>query len=310
MTRRRAAIAVAVLSAAVVSAAAVAWLASPSAQGLQTRVALRLRGTTGRVVTASAVAPSLRAAVVATEDERFYAHHGVDVLGVLRALPYDLTHLSLAQGASTITEQVAKLLYLHGNDHNPWRKLEDATVALKLEGRYGKEQILAAYLDSVYFGEGAYGAAAASERYFGVRPAQLDTAQSSLLAGLIQAPSAYDPRLRPGLARTRQVDVLRSLVRNGYLTDEEAAAALAQPLHLRGGGTLAAVRGVDLAPGPAFTWWQLWIGAAIALAGTAMLAAIRFGVLGRTHARLVMKVASIALLVVGVGVAIRAFRTA
>jgi len=310
MTRRRAATAVAALSAAVVSAVASAWLASPSAQGLRTRVALRLRGTTGRIVTASAIAPSLRAAVVATEDERFYAHDGVDVVGVLRALPYDLTHLSLAQGASTITEQVAKLLYLHGNDHNPWRKLEDATVALELESRYGKEQILAAYLDSVYFGEGAYGVAAASERYFGVPPARLDTAQSSLLAGLIQAPSAYDPRRHPGLARARQVDVLRSLVRTGYLTDEEAAAALARPLRLRGGDTLAAVHGVDLAPGPAFTWWQLWAGAAIALAGTAMLAAIRFGALGRAHARLVLKLASIALLVVGVGLAVRAFRTA
>jgi hypothetical protein len=90
------------------------------------------------------IAPILRQAVVATEDERFYRHHGVDLIGVLRALPYDLAHFSLAQGASTITEQVAKILYLRGNDHTLWRKLEDAAVALKLEGRYGKEQLLAA----------------------------------------------------------------------------------------------------------------------------------------------------------------------
>src|SRR5262249_42018545 len=160
--------------------------------------------TGGRVVPLSAVAPALQHAVVATEDERFYGHHGVDVVGVLRALPYDATHLSLAQGASTITEQVAKLLYLNGDDRTPWRKLQDAALALKLENRYSKTQILDAYLDSVYFGEGAYGAWAASARYFGVSPAHLGTSQASLLAGLIQAPSAYDPRRHPALARERQ----------------------------------------------------------------------------------------------------------
>ena len=136
------------------------------------RVQTRLKATGGRIVALSAVASALRDAVVATEDERFYRHDGIDLLGVLRAVPYDVVHLSFAQGASTITEQVAKVLYLDGNDHSPWRKLEDAAVALKLEGRYGKEQILAAYLNSVYFGEGAYGVWAASERYFAVRPAQ------------------------------------------------------------------------------------------------------------------------------------------
>ena len=80
----------------------------------------------GARVAARAIAPILREAVVATEDERYYRHHGIDLIGVARALPYDLVHLSLAQGASTITEQVAKLLYLGGNDHTPWRKLEDA----------------------------------------------------------------------------------------------------------------------------------------------------------------------------------------
>ena len=106
-------------------------------------------------------------------------------------------HLSFAQGASTITEQVAKVLYLNGNDHSPWRKLEDAAVAVKLEDRYDKEQILGAYLNSVYFGEGAYGVWRASRRYFGVSPRSLDLAQASMLAGLIQAPSAYDPLRDP-----------------------------------------------------------------------------------------------------------------
>lgn len=96
-----------------------------------------------------------------------------------------------------------------GSDHTLWRKLEDAALALKLEGRYLKEQILAAYLNSAHFGEGAYGAWAASARYFGVRPLNLNTSQATLLAGLIQAPSAYDPIAHPVAARTRQVEVLR-----------------------------------------------------------------------------------------------------
>src|SRR5215471_5580490 len=169
-----------------------AWLTSPSGVGLDARVHARLRAGGSRAVPLDRVAPILRQAVVATEDERFYRHHGIDVLGVLRAVPYDLVHLSFAQGASTITEQVGKVLYLGGNDHTPWRKFEDAALALKLERRYSKEQILAAYLDSAYFGDGAYGIRAASERYFGVSPARLGTAEASLLAGLIQAPTADD----------------------------------------------------------------------------------------------------------------------
>ena len=121
-----------------------AWLTSPSGDELDARVSARLRTGGGRPVALDRIAPILRQAVVATEDERFYRHHGVDLLGLLRALPYDLAHLSLAQGASTITEQLGKVLYLGGNDRTPWRKLQDAALALKLEGRYSKEQILAA----------------------------------------------------------------------------------------------------------------------------------------------------------------------
>jgi penicillin-binding protein 1A len=258
----------------------------------------------------SAIAPALQHAVVATEDERFYHHHGVDVLGVLRALPYDVTHLSLAQGASTITEQVAKVLYLNGDDRTPWRKLEDAALAVKLEDRYSKAQILDAYLNSVYFGEGVYGAWAASEHYFGVPPARLGTAQASLLAGLVQAPSAYDPALHPALASERRVEVLRSLVRNGFLDEKAAAAIAARPLRLHGAGELGPVTNVSLAPGSAFTWWQLSLGAAFALAGAAVLAALRLRRPGAIHGLLVLRAASIVLVVLGIGVAIRAFRTA
>ena len=310
MTRRRAALAAAALIVLLASVAASAWVASPAATALQARVQSRLHSTGGRAVAAGAIAPILRDAVVATEDERFYRHHGIDIIGVIRALPYDVVHLSFAQGASTITEQVGKLLYLGGNDHTLWRKLEDAALALKLEGRYTKEQILAAYLDSAYFGEGAYGAWAASERYFGVRPLKLNTAQATLLAGLIQAPSAYDPISHPAAARARQVEVLRSLVRNGFLTEEKAAAALARPVRLRAGHTLAPLRQIDLAPGPAFVWWQLALGAAIAATAALALVASRIPRFRGVRSMHAVRLLSLVLLLLGAAIIIRSFRTA
>lgn len=308
--RRRVGLTAAALAAAVAAAVATAWIESPAAARLQTRVQARLRAEGGRPVPLAAVAPILREAVVATEDERFYRHHGIDLIGVIRALPYDLVHFSSAQGASTITEQVGKLLYLRGNDHSPWRKLEDAALAVKLEDRYTKEQILAAYLNSAYFGEGAYGVWAGSERYFGIRPRNLGLGQASLLAGLIQAPSAYDPLRHPRLARRRHVDVLRSLVRTGFLTEEEAAAALARPLRLRSGSTLAPLRGVELGPGPAFVWWQLALGGAIAVAGAAVLilsGSPRFRAVRAVYALRVLSVVSI---LGGAAAVIRSFRSA
>jgi penicillin-binding protein 1A len=254
------------------------------------------------------VAPILRQAVVGTEDERFYRHHGIDLLGLLRAVPYDVTHLSLAQGGSTITEQLAKLLYLGGNDHNPWRKLEDAAVALKLEHHYDKEQLLAAYLNSVYFGAGAYGVAAASNRYFAVTPAALTLAQASLLAGLIQAPTAYDPFQHPLAARRRQATVLRSLVRTGVVTVGEATTTLARPLPLRDHASLPPLRGVDVAPGPAFVWWQLACGGVI-------LAASIVALLGRRRVRssplrLTLAVWTVATVgfILGAALVVRSFR--
>jgi penicillin-binding protein 1A len=256
------------------------------------------------------VAPVLREAVVATEDERFYQHHGIDLIGLLRAVPYDLVHFSFAQGASTITEQVAKLYYLNGNDHSPWRKLEDAAVAIKIEDRYSKEQILSAYLNGVYFGSGAYGVRAASERYFGITPHKLNAAQATLLAGLIQAPSAYDPLRHPAAARARQVDVLRAMISDGFLTMNEAGRVLARSLPLRRAAALPPVLGVSLVPGPAFSWSQLAFGTALGFAGVTALVGSRLPHLRGSRGIVALRVVATLVGLLGAFVAIRSFRTA
>jgi penicillin-binding protein 1A len=170
----------------------------------------RLRADGGRFVPLRAISPVLQRAIVATEDERFYRHHGIDLIGLMRAGATTRATSRCRRGGSTLTEQLAKVLCLGGNDGSPWRKLQDAAIAMRLESELSKQQILELYLNSVYFGDGTYGVGAASERYFGVAPAHLDLARASLLAGVIQDPSGYDPLLQPPLARQRQVQVLTS----------------------------------------------------------------------------------------------------
>lgn len=287
--------------------AAAAWRSSASATQLPERVQEHLRGTGARRVPLADVAPLVARAVVATEDERFYRHDGVDVIGLARALPYDVVHASLAQGASTITEQVAKLLYLNGNDHSPWRKLEDMALAIKLERRYTKAQILAAYLNTAYFGAGAYGIEAASRRYFGVEPRALTLAQASLLAGLPQAPTTYDPFRHRAAARARQEEVLRSLVRVGALSARRADTVMARRLALRAGAALPAVPGADLEPGPPLAWEDAGVGALLVVLG-----ALVIGLRSRLSERR-LRLASQALALVaalgGVGVLLRSVRT-
>jgi membrane peptidoglycan carboxypeptidase len=299
-------VAAAALAVAVGAAGAAAWAATPPGTHLARRVELRLAGTGARPLPLRAIAPILRTAVVATEDERFFRHHGIDMIGLARAIPYDVVHLSFAQGASTITEQVAKLLYLDGNDHTPWRKLEDMALAVKLENRYSKPQILAAYLDTAYFGGGAYGVASAAERYFGTTPRRLSLAQATLLAGLPQAPSLYDPLLHPAAARSRQEEVLRSLVRVGAIGVARARAVLARPLPLRGSAPLPPVAGVSLAPGPPVAWVDAAVGLAVAVAGLALLP-LRGG--RRRLAAHTLALAAAAHVLLGAAAVLRSFRT-
>jgi len=285
-SRRRTALFIGAAFLAVIVAGALAvWIGSPRPTDLAGTVDRRAKETGATVVPLIDVAPVMREAVVATEDERFFRHHGVDLLGVARAVAYDASHLSLSQGASTITEQLGKQLYLGGNDHSPWRKLEDAALAIRIEGQASKDQILQDYLNTVYFGHGSYGVAQASRRFFGLPPSRLGLAQASLLAGLIQSPSGYDPFSNPAGARRRQADVLQSMVRNGFVTASEGERDLAQPLPLRHGPVLPPISGVSLGPIPMFSGVELSLGVLLLLAA----AGLAFLVRRPTHRRALVK---------------------
>jgi membrane peptidoglycan carboxypeptidase len=290
--------------AGVVALLAVAWFAVGSAGDVGARVRADLQAHHAAFVPLDAVAPAMRQAVVDTEDERFYRHHGIDLIGLARSAAYDVTHLSLQQGASTITEQLAKDMYLDGDDHSVWRKLKDAALALHIESRLSKEQILGDYLNTVYFGAGSFGIGQASQRYFGTTPAHLSLADASMLAGLIQAPSADDPLTDPGAARSRQADVLTSMIRNHDITLDEGERVMVQPLRLAGGKTIPAVTSVDLAPGPAFSGPEMAAGLAVLIGSIVVLA-----VLWRRRSRM-WRVLPAATAVVGLFLAARALHGA
>jgi len=205
-------------------AAGVVYLSTlPGVGDAEARVAGVLRPTRGSD-TGLPVPPRVGRAVVAIEDERFYSHHGIDLVGMLRAAHVDLAHGSPLQGGSTITQQLAKALYVTDN-HTPGAKLRMMGLAIKLELRYSKAEILEMYLNSIYYGDGQWGVAQASHTYVGRSPRALDWAQASLLAGLPQAPSAYDPTRHFTLAHARQRQVLDALVRTGALSPATADAA-------------------------------------------------------------------------------------
>jgi penicillin-binding protein 1A len=167
-------------------------------------------------------------ALLATEDSRFYHDPALDPLGVGRAV-IGLVTGNGQEGGATIEQQLAKMLYAPGTSVRA--ELEQVGVAFRLDAMYTKAHILAMYLDAAYFGDGAYGCTAAAEHYFGVAPGDLSWAQASLLAGLVQAPSEYDPHGHLALARSRQRHVLGRLVATGALSSAEAQTIYAQPLH-------------------------------------------------------------------------------
>jgi len=175
-------------------------------------------------VTLDAIAPRMLQATVSAEDRRFWQHPGVDPFAMARALAQLATQPS---GASTITQQLARRLYLSDDTSSlPFRKAHEALIALQLEARRSKTDILDLYLNDVYYGRGAYGVEAAARVYFGISAANLDLAHASYLAGLPQRPASYDSPDGTG-ARARQSYVLARMLEDGWISAAEGAAALA-----------------------------------------------------------------------------------
>jgi penicillin-binding protein 1A len=187
----------------------------------------------GHSISADQIPPVLASAVTAIEDHRFYQHGGLDLRAMTRAAWHDFTGRRL-EGGSTITQQLARRLYL-SPERTLKRKVQEAALATWLNLRFSKNQILARYLDTAYFGDGAYGVDSAALRYFGKNAQQLSLSEAALLAGLIRAPSELEPNRNSAGARQRADVVLDAMVENGALTQQEADAAKAQPAVLRVG---------------------------------------------------------------------------
>src|SRR4029079_1848124 len=160
------------------------------------------------------------AGTVAIEDRRFYQHGGVDYVGIARALWRDVSAGKVAEAGSTIAQQLVRNLYT-GRERTFERKVKEACLAIKLSSRWSKDKILAGYLNTVYYGNHAYGAEAAAQTYFSRNAANLTLSQSALLAGLPQAPSIYDPFHNPKAALARRHEVLRAMLRSNVITPRQ-----------------------------------------------------------------------------------------
>ena len=185
-----------------------------------------------RVVVRSRKIPDVvRDAVIAIEDQRFYDHSGLDVRALLRAAYIDATTGEVVEGGSTITQQLVKKLYV-GDEQTVGRKVREAYLAWQLEQRLSKDRILTRYLNTVYFGNGAYGILAASETYFGLEPLELTLSQAATLAGLVAAPVDYDPVRHPGRSERRRNHVLTLMLGLDMIDEAEFEKAIGSPIVL------------------------------------------------------------------------------
>ncbi|HEY3195021.1 MAG TPA: biosynthetic peptidoglycan transglycosylase [Candidatus Dormibacteraeota bacterium] len=209
--------------------AATLWVSTPSGTDVQQRVETLTDRYGVVLLREDEIPPMLVKAIVATEDERFYSHHGIDSLGLVRSLLYDIANLCLCQGGSTITEQLVKDVYLDGSASGV-NKLVDMVLALKVERVLSKQRIMADYLSEIATGFGRRGMSAAACDYFNAPLESLTLGQYALLAGMAQAPSAYDPTVNPELARQRRAQVLASMLAERYITQSEADDANAEPV--------------------------------------------------------------------------------
>src|SRR3954462_458808 len=166
----------------------------------------------------------MRAAMISTEDRRFRSHIGVDPIGIGRAIGAAVVKNRRVSATSTITQQLARNIFLT-NNRSFVRKVKEAILALALERKFSKDQILELYLNRVYFGGGAYGIDAASRKFFGHGADHLSLGEAAIIAGLVQAPSNYSPSAHVEAARTRSAVVLRTMAKNGFISPSDAAAA-------------------------------------------------------------------------------------
>lgn len=180
----------------------------------------------------SQVPKDLQNAFIATEDNRFYSHHGVDPIGIMRAIWVNIAHDGVAEGGSTITQQLARNAFLT-QDRTLKRKIMEAMLAIRIEQYYTKQEILEMYLNQIYFGQGAYGVQAAAHVYFGKNVQDLDLAQSAMLAGLPQSPNYYSPLTNYKAGKARQAVVLGQMVKYDYIDQATADKAKDEDLGLR-----------------------------------------------------------------------------
>ena len=164
-----------------------------------------------------------RNAVVSVEDRRFYSHGPIDIIAIGRALLTNIIHADFLEGGSTITQQVAKNLYFIATDNNEaYRKIAELFMAYDLEKSYEKDEILEFYVNTIYFGDGYYGIKEACEGYLNKSPSNMTLYEATMMAGIPNAPSVYAPTANLNLTLNRQQKVISTMVKNGYISQEQA----------------------------------------------------------------------------------------
>lgn len=161
-------------------------------------------------------------AIIAVEDHRYYDHGAIDIIGLTRAVFTNIKNKELQEGGSTITQQVAKNLYFIEEDSAFRRKVAEMFMAIDIENNYSKEDILEMYINTIYFGDGYYGIKEACEGYLNKEPKDMNLAESTMMAGIPNAPSVYAPTVNKELCKQRQNKVISSMVEYGYLNQEQA----------------------------------------------------------------------------------------
>src|SRR3954463_3743252 len=187
------------------------------------QVLVAMGPTLGDWLTYDQIPPEMRAAMISTEDRRFRSHIGVDPIGLGRAVASAIAKGHRVSATSTITQQLARNIFLT-NNRSFGRKIKEGVLALALERKFSKDQILELYLNRVYFGGGAYGIDAASRKFFGHGADQLSLGEAAIIAGLVKAPSNYSPTAAVEAGRSRSGVVLPRMVKNGFITSDTAAA--------------------------------------------------------------------------------------